>query len=132
MVRTDVDRGLINLSSSRSVDETLARIEAALLEAGLEIFCVVDHSDQAEQAGLHMRPTKVITFGSPEAGTPVMLAAPSIAIDLPLKALVWQDEDERVWVSYDSPDYLQERHSVPDELVKNVSAVGPLIQKALA
>jgi uncharacterized protein (DUF302 family) len=126
------DRGLVNVSSAYSVEETLARIENALREAGVTLFCVVDHSGEAERAVLRMAPTKLIIFGNPAAGTPVMVAAPSVAIDLPLKALVWQDGSGRVWVSYNSPDYLRSRHGVPEDLVKNIGAAGRLIQKALA
>jgi uncharacterized protein (DUF302 family) len=126
------DRGLVKVSSAYSVEETLARIENALREAGVTLFCVVDHSGEAERAGLRMAPTKLVIFGNPAAGTPVMVAAPSVAIDLPLKALVWQDDGGRVWVSYNSPDYLRSRHGVPEDLVKNIGAAGRLIQKALA
>lgn len=120
-----------HLSSPYSVPETLRRIESLLQEKGLAIFSRVDHSGEAEKVGLKMRPTKVILFGSPKAGTPVMVASPTIAIDLPLKALVWEDADGRVWVSYNSPEYLQQRHDVPSELVKNISAAGTLLQSAI-
>ena len=129
---SSADRGIVSLSSPYSVDETLARIENALREAGVTLFCVVDHSGEAERAGLRMAPTKLVIFGNPAAGTPVMVAAPSAAIDLPLKALVWQDDRGRVWVSYNNPDCLRSRHGVPDDLVKNIGAAGPLIRKALA
>jgi uncharacterized protein (DUF302 family) len=92
---------------------------------------LVDHSGEAEKAGLKMRPTQLLIFGSPKAGTPLMIASPTLAIDLPLKALVWEDADGRVWVSYNSPDYLQQRHGIPADLVKNIAGVGVLIEKAL-
>ena len=123
------DNGMVHLSSPYSVPETIQRIEALLQERGLAIFCRVDHSGEAEKAGLKMRPTQLILFGNPAVGTPVMVASPSIAIDLPLKALIWEEADGKVWVSYNSPEYLKQRHNVPAELVKNISAVGPILQK---
>jgi uncharacterized protein (DUF302 family) len=125
------DNGMQHLSSPYSVPETLRRIESLLQEKGLAIFCRVDHSGEAEKVGLKMHPTQLILFGSPKAGTPVMVASPTIAIDLPLKALVWEDAGGKVWVSYNSPEYLQQRHNVPSELVKNISAAGALLQLAV-
>lgn len=116
------DDGMQHLSSPYPVPETLKRIKALLQERGLTIFCLIDHSGEAEKVGLKMHPTHLIIFGSPKGGTPVMIASPTIAIDLPLKALIWQDVGGKVWVSYNSPEYLQQRHSVPAELVK-ISAV---------
>jgi uncharacterized protein (DUF302 family) len=125
------DNGMQHLSSPYSVAETLKRVESLLQEKGLTIFCRVDHSGEAEKAGLKMHPTQLILFGSPKGGTPVMVDSPTIAIDLPLKALVWEDAGGKVWVSYNSPEYLQERHNVPADLVKNISAAGPLLQSAV-
>ena len=125
------DNGMQHLSSPYSVPETLRRVESLLHEKGLAIFCRVDHSGEAEKAGLKMHPTQLILFGSPKAGTPVMVASPTIAIDLPLKALVWEDAGGKVWISYNSPEYLQQRHNVPSELVKNISAAGALLQLAV-
>jgi len=125
------DNGMVHFSSPYSVPESLKRIQSLLQERGLTIFCVVDHSGEAEKAGLKMHPTQLILFGSPKGGTPVMVASPTIAVDLPLKALVWQDAGGKVWVSYNSPEYLQKRHNVPADLVKNISAAGPLLQAAV-
>jgi uncharacterized protein (DUF302 family) len=125
------DNGMQHLSSPYSVPETLRRIESLLQEKGLTIFCRVDHSGEAEKIGLKMHPTQLILFGSPKAGTPVMVASPTIAIDLPLKALVWEDAGGKVWVSYNSPEYLQQRHNVPSELEKNISAAGTLLALAV-
>ena len=125
------DNGMQHLSSSYSVPETLKRVESVLQEKGLTIFCRVDHSGEAEKVGLKMRPTQLILFGSPKAGTPVMIAAPSIAIDLPLKALIWEDAGGKVWVSYNAPEFLQQRHSVPMELITNISGAGGLLQLAV-
>lgn len=128
---TTPDNGMQHLNSLYSVSETLERVEALLQERGLTVFCRVDHSGEAEKVGLKMRATQLILFGSPRAGTPVMVASPTIAIDLPLKALIWEDAGGKVWVSYNSPEYLQQRHTVPADLVKNISAAGSLLQLAV-
>jgi uncharacterized protein (DUF302 family) len=125
------DNGMQHLSSPYSVRETLQRVESLPQEKGLTIFCRIDHSGEAEKAGLKMHPTQLIIFGSPKGGTPVMVASPGIAIDLPLKALVWEDAGGKVWVSHNSPEYLQHRHNLPADLVKNISAAGPLLQLAV-
>jgi uncharacterized protein (DUF302 family) len=125
------DNGIQHLSSPYSVPETLKRIESILQEKGLTIFCRIDHSGEAEKVGLKMRPTLLILFGSPKGGTPVMVASPTIAIDLPLKVLISEDAEGKVWVSHNSPEYLQQRHDVPADLVKNISAAGPLLQLAV-
>ena len=125
------DNGLIHLSSKYSVEETVKRLENLLQAQSIKIFCRVDHSGEAEKVGMKMRPTQVIIFGNPKGGTPLMLAAPSVAIDLPLKALIWEDGDGKVWLSYNSPEYLQKRHNVPQELIKNISGIGNLLQKAV-
>ncbi len=125
------DNGMQHLSSPYTVVETLQRIESLLQEKGLTIFCRVDHSGEAEKVGLKMHPTQVRLFGSPKGGTPVMVASPTVAIDLPLKALVWEDAGGKVWVSYNSPEYLQHRHNIPADLVKNIGAAGPLLQLAV-
>ena len=123
--------GLVRVASKYSVDESVERLKVIFAEKGLQVFAVVDHSGEAEKAGLKMRPTKVVIFGSPKAGTPLMVAAPTLAIDLPLKALVAEDESGKVWVWYNSPEYLQERHGVPAELVKNIAGAGMLVAKAV-
>ena len=128
---TTIANGMLHLSSPYSVPETLRRIESLLQEKGLAIFCRVDHSGEAEKTGLKMHPTQLILFGSPKAGTPVMVASPTIAIDLPLKALVWEDAGGKVWVSYNRPEYLQQRHNVPSEFVKSISAAGTLLPLAV-
>ena len=125
------ENGLVHVASSYSVEETVRRLQAALAAKGLQVFAVVDHSGEAEKAGLTMRPTKVVIFGSPQAGTPLMVAAPSLAIDLPLKALVTEDADGKVSVIYNSPEYLQERHHVPAQLIKNLAGAGVVIGKAV-
>jgi uncharacterized protein (DUF302 family) len=118
------DEGLILLRSRYSFDETVRRLHATFTEKGMQIFVVIDHSGEAEKAGLKMPPTKVVIFGSPKGGTPLMVAAPSLAIDLPLKALVAEDGDGKVAVSYNTPEYLQQRHGVPADLIKNLAGAG--------
>jgi len=126
-----MDRGMIDVPSRYSVIETLSRLESVLKEKGVMVFARVDHSGEATKVGLEMRPTQLVIFGSPKAGTPLMVATPSLAIDLPLKALAWQDEQGKVWLSYNSPEYLQQRHGIPADLLKNIAGVGALIQKAV-
>ena len=126
-----MERGIIDVPSRYSVPETLERLEAILKEKGITVFALVDHSGEAEKSGLKMRPTQLLIFGSPKSGTPLMVAAPRLAIDLPLKALAWQDEQGQVWLSYNSPEYLQQRHGFPTELVRNIAGIGALIQTAV-
>jgi uncharacterized protein (DUF302 family) len=126
-----MDRGMIDVPSPYSVPETLARLESILKERGVTVFARVDHSGEAEKAGLKMRPTQLLIFGSPKAGTPLMVATPSVAIDLPLKALAWEDQSGRVWLSYNAPEYLQERHGFPVELLKNIAGASTLIPEAV-
>ena len=125
------DNGLITLRSRYAFDESIRRLSSAFREKGLQIFALIDHSGEAEKVGLTMRPTKVLIFGSPKAGTPLMVAAPSLAIDLPLKVLVAEDADGAVTVSYNSPEYLQSRHGVPADLIGNLAGAGALIAKAV-
>jgi uncharacterized protein (DUF302 family) len=122
--------GLIDIPSDHSVDETVEQLKRILQERGITLFALIDHSGEAAKAGMQMRPTKLLIFGNPKAGTPVMLAAPTSAIDLPLKTLVWEDVQGKVWVSYNSPDYLQERHNVPANLLPNIAAIESVAKKA--
>lgn len=124
------ETGIVTIASGHSVDETVHRFEALLQEKGVELFALIDHSGEAEKVGMRMRPTKVLIFGNPKAGTPLMLAAPSIAIDLPLKVLVWEDAHGKVWISYNSPAYLQARHGLPPELLQNIAVVEGLAKAA--
>jgi uncharacterized protein (DUF302 family) len=125
------DNGLVHVRSPYSVRETLTRLESALQAKNLTVFARVDHSGEAENIGLQMRPTQLVIFGSPKAGTPLMVASPTLAIDLPLKALAWEDADGQVWLSYNSPNYLKRRHEIPDELVKNIAGAGAVLEKAV-
>ncbi len=124
------DNGIINKASSHSVDETVEKLKGILQTKGVTLFALVDHSGEAEKAGLKMRPTKLLIFGNPKGGTPVMVAAPSAAIDLPLKILVWEDAGGKVWASYNSPAYLQQRHGIPQELLPNIAVAEALTAKA--
>lgn len=124
------DKGIIDIPSNHSVDQTVERVKGILQAKGVTLFTLVDHSGEAEKVGMKMPPTKLVIFGSPKAGTPLMLAAPSIAIDLPLKILVWEDVHGKAWVSYNSPAYLQERHGLPPELLQNIAVVETLAKKA--
>jgi len=124
------NKGIIDRPSNYSVEQTVDRLKNILQSKGVTLFALVDHSGEAEKVGMKMRPTKLLIFGSPKAGTPLMLAAPSIAIDLPLKILVWEDSQGKVWISYNSPEYLKERHSVPQELLANIAVVEALAAKA--
>lgn len=124
------DNGIVNKPSNHSVDETVAKVKGILQAKGAALFALVDHSGEAEKVGMKMLPTKLLIFGNPKAGTPLMLAAPSIAIDLPLKILVWEDDRGKVWVSYNTPAYLQERHGLPEELLQNIAMVETLASKA--
>jgi len=126
-----MDNGVVSTASPYSVDETLKHLETLLEGKGIKIFARIDHSGEAAKVGMEMHPTKLLIFGSPKGGTPVMLAAPSSALDLPLKALVWEDDQGKVWISYNDPAYLQQRHGIPADLIKNLAGPGALIQKAV-
>ena len=123
--------GLIDLPSKHSVDETLHRLRGILAAKNITLFSVVDHSGEAAKVGMKMLPTKLVIFGNPKAGTPVMIASPRSAIDLPLKILIWEDDHGKVWITYNSPAYLQQRHNVPAEVLPNISVIEALA-KAVA
>jgi uncharacterized protein (DUF302 family) len=122
--------GLITLASNHTVDQTIARLQTMLQAKGVTIFALIDHSGEAEKVGMKMRPTKLLIFGSPKAGTPLMLASPSIALDLPLKILVSQDGAGKTWISFNSAEYLRARHQLPEESVQNIAIVSMLAEKA--
>jgi uncharacterized protein (DUF302 family) len=123
--------GIITHPSPYSVPETLDRIESILRAKNIEVFTRVDHSGEAEKVDLQMPPTQLLIFGSPKGGTPIMLAAPLSAIDLPLKALAWQDAAGKVWLSYNDPQYLKDRHALPEDLLAPLSNLNSLIQQAV-
>lgn len=119
-------QGIVTKESAYSVEETVAKLKAILEEKHVKLFALVDHSGEAAAAGLQMPPTKLLIFGNPQAGTPVMLAAPSAALDLPLKILVAEDAQGKVHLSWNDPNFLQQRHNFPEELIKNLAAAEPL------
>jgi uncharacterized protein (DUF302 family) len=122
--------GVVTLKSHHSVDETVGKIQTFLESNGVKVFALIDHSGEAEKAGLKMPPTKVIIFGSPKRGTPLMLASPGVALDLPLRILVAEDAAGAVSISYDSPQWLAARHSVPAELIPNIAVIETIAAKA--
>ncbi len=122
--------GIVTIPSHHSVDETVERLKSILQSKGITLFALIDHSGEAAKVGIKMPNTKLVIFGNPKGGTPLMLAAPSIAIDLPLKILIAEDAQGKVWVSYNSPQYLKERHGLPENLLANIASVKTLAAKA--
>ena len=122
--------GIVSKPSNHSVDKTVDKLKEMLKAKNVTLFAVIDHSGEAAKVGLKMPNTKLVIFGNPKGGTPLMLAAPSIAIDLPLKILVAEDAQGKVWVSYNSAEYLKERHGLPENLVANIAVVETLAAKA--
>lgn len=125
-----LDNGISRKRSNHSVDETVAKLKSILQAKGITLFALVDHSGEAEKAGLKMRNTKLLIFGNPKGGTPLMVASPSIAIDLPLKILVAEDSDGTVWISYNSAAYLKARHDLPDQFIPVLASVESLAAAA--
>src|SRR5271155_973970 len=124
------EEGIVKIPSHHSVDQTVDKLKAILESKGVRLFALIDQSGEAEKVGLKMPPTKLLVFGNPKAGTPLMLAAPSVAIDLPLKILVAEDSDGKVWISYNSAEYLKERHGLPENLLPNIAVVQTLAASA--
>jgi uncharacterized protein (DUF302 family) len=124
------DNGIVTQPGNHSMDDTVEKLKEILQARGVTLFAVIDHSGEAAKVGMKMPPTKLLIFGNPKGGTPLMLAAPSSAIDLPLKILVAEDAAGKVWVSYNSPAYLQERHGFPENLLQNIAVVETLAAKA--
>ena len=123
-------KGLVEILSNHSVEDTVLKLKNILESKGVTLFALVDHSGEAQNVGMSMPPTKLLIFGNPKAGTPLMLSAPSIAIDLPLKILVWEDGEGKVWISYNDPEYLATRHDLPHDLLPNIAIVETLAVKA--
>jgi uncharacterized protein (DUF302 family) len=124
------ENGIVTIPSHHSVDGTVEKLEGILRAKGVKLFALVDHSGEAEKAGMQMRPTKLLIFGNPKAGTPLMIASPSIAIDLPMKILVWEDAGGKVWLSFNAPAYLQARHHLAEDLLPNLAVVEALATHA--
>ena len=125
------DNGIVSKPSKYSVPETLLRLENVVKSKGLTVFARIDHSGEAERVGLKMRPAQLLIFGNPKTGTPLMIASPSMAIDLPQKALAWEDASGKVWLSYNDPAYLKQRHALEDESMKTLAAIAGLADQAL-
>lgn len=126
------DNGMIHLSSAYSVSETMTRLKALVTARGMTIQAHVDHSGDAARAGLKMQPAELLIFGNPKAGTPLMVAAPTLALDLPLKALVWAETEGRVWLTFNSPEYLRQRHNVPENLIANIAGARKIFEEAVS
>ena len=124
------EEGIVKIPSHHSVDQTVGKLKTILQAKGVMLFALVDHSGEAEKVGLKMPPTKLLIFGNPKGGTPLMLASPSVAIDLPLKISIAEDSQGRVWISYNSPEYLKERHDLPQNLLPNIEVVKTLAAAA--
>jgi uncharacterized protein (DUF302 family) len=124
------DQGIVRIPSRHSVSETITRLQALLEERGIKVFALIDFSGDAAHAGLTMRPEQMLIFGNPKAGTPLMVAAPTAGLDLPLKALVWEDSDGKTWMAYNDPQYVVTRHGLPPSLSANLAVVEPLLALA--
>jgi len=125
------DNGIVRVLSALSFDETYSRLESAVKSRGLLVFATIDFTGDAKRAGMKMKPTRLLIFGNPRAGTPLMEAAPSVALDFPLKVLVAEDSGGKAWVSYNSPEYLRARHNIPVDLLKNISGIESVVESAV-
>jgi uncharacterized protein (DUF302 family) len=121
-----VNQGMVHIPTRNSVEDVLRKLQTILTTKGVPLFALIDHSGEAAKVGMEMRPTKLLIFGNPKGGTPLMLAAPTIAIDLPLKILIWEDDQGKTWVTYNTPEYLAERHQLPANLAQNISFLANL------
>ena len=128
----ETKQGIEVVGSTRGFEDTVKHFQDLLAARGFTVFAKINFSRDAKAAGLEMPPTQLLIFGNPKGGTPVMVAAPSSALDLPLKVLIAQDAQGKVWLSYNTPEYLAERHAIPAELVKNIAGIRALVQAAAA
>jgi uncharacterized protein (DUF302 family) len=124
------EEGIVKFASHHSVNETVDKLKTILQSKGVTLFALIDHSGEAEKVGMKMPPTKLLIFGNPKSGTPLMLADPSVAIDLPLKILIAEDAKGQVWISYNGPEYLKERHGLSSDLLPNIAVVETLAKAA--
>jgi uncharacterized protein (DUF302 family) len=120
------NHGMVHLATSHSVEDVLGKLQTILKTRGIPVFALIDHSGEAAKVGMEMNPTRLLIFGNPKGGTPLMLAAPTIAIDLPLKILIWEDDQAKTWITYNSPEYLAERHQLPANLAQNIGFLATL------
>ena len=127
---TDTDHGIVRIASSHSVGVTMDRLESLLKERGIIVFARIDFSGDAARAGLTLRPEQLLIFGNPKAGTPLMQAAATAGLDLPLKALIWEDADGKTWLAYNTPQYVLRRHGLASTLSTNLAAVVPILERA--
>ena len=134
VARTGLNRGqgIERVASTRGFDETVVHFEQLIAAKGLMLFAKIDFTGDAKRAGLTMPRMMLLVFGNPKGGTPVMVAAPSSALDLPLKVLVSEEADGEVWLSFNSPEYLAQRHGIPSELVANIAGIRGLVGAAAA
>jgi uncharacterized protein (DUF302 family) len=127
---SEPNSGIIDVRSTASVPQCIERLQSLAVKAGLTVFARIDFSGDAQRAGIAMRPMQMLLFGNPKAGTPLLVATPRVGLDLPLKALAWEDADGAVWLSCNAPEYLEARHGFPHELLANIAGVRALVQKA--
>ncbi len=127
---TDIDHGIVRIASSHSVGVTMDHLESLLKERGIIVFARIDFSGDAARAGLTLRPEQLLIFGNPKAGTPLMQAAATAGLDLPLKALIWEDADGKTWLAYNTPQYVLRRHGLASTLSTNLAAVVPILERA--
>lgn len=128
----EVDAGIRTLPAHHSVNDTIDRLAALLKERGITIFARIDFSSDAAKNGLTMLPEQQLIFGNPKAGTPLMVASPTAALDLPIRVVCWQDKDGKTWLAYNEPSYVIKRHGLAENLANNLAAVVPLLEKAAA
>lgn len=122
--------GVISIESHHSVDATLEKLKGILNSQGVNIFALIDHSGEAAKAGMPMRNTKLLIFGNPKGGTPLMLAAPTVGLDLPLKILIWEDAEGKVWLTYNSVEFIRQRHNLAPDLTARIAGIDTLARKA--
>jgi uncharacterized protein (DUF302 family) len=127
---TGSDNGIIRIPSRHSVAKTIERLQTLLKERGVLVFAHIDFSGDAGRAGLSMRPEQMLIFGNPKAGTPLMVESPAAGLDLPLKAVVWEDTEAKTWIAYNDPQYIVRRHGLSPALAANLGAVVPIVTQA--
>lgn len=131
MNTNDSDKGIKTLAAPHGVDATLDRLQSVAQSHGMTVFARIDFSKDAAAVGLKLQPTQLLILGNPTGGTPLMAATPRLALDLPLKVLAWQDDSNRCWVSFNTPEYLQQRHGFPAALMGNIAGLSKLVEAAL-
>jgi uncharacterized protein (DUF302 family) len=125
-----VSEGIVSVASHLGVDATVEKLKGILDAKGVKVFALIDHSGEAEKAGMRMRNTKLLIFGNPKGGTPLMLASPTAALDLPLKILVWEDAGGKVWLTYNSVEFIRQRYNLTPELAANIAVIDTIAARA--